>query len=160
MKMAQRLILSATILTALVLIGANAPSRSAPMYPSTSISTDGSDAAAVLIPIRAAVRVGSASVGPRAAARGAGAITGRRAAGRRTVVVGPRGNVVVAGEGRWARPFWYRWPVGGAIAARAAIGFAAAASASPWAGPPPVDGMCWYYTDASRSHGFWDYCPP
>jgi len=159
MKMAQRLILSATMLAALVVMGASAPSRAAPLLPAPSISTDGSDAAAMLIPVRTAVRVGSVPVGPRAAARGGGAVVGARGPGRRTAVVGPRGNGVAAGQGRWARPFWYRWPVGGAIAARAAIGFVVAASASPWAGLPPEDGMCWYYTDASRSHGFWDYCP-
>jgi len=159
--MAQQPILSATILTALVVMGASAPSRAAPLFPAPLISTDASDAAAMLIPVRTAVRVGSAPVGPRAAARGVGGIVGSRsgAAVRRKSVVGPRGNGVVAGQGRWARPFWYRWPVGGAIAARAAIGFVVAASASPWAGLPPEDGMCWYYTDASRSHGFWDYCP-
>jgi hypothetical protein len=90
---------------------------------------------------------------------------------RRTTVVGPRGGVAsrtvvrrgaVAGPGwrggggRWARP--YRWPRGGAIAAGAAIGFVTAATAVAWAGAPPVAGMCWYYTDPSRTQGFWDYC--
>jgi hypothetical protein len=23
----------------------------------------------------------------------------------------------------------------------------------------PVPGMRWYYTDVTRSQGFWDYCP-
>jgi hypothetical protein len=149
------LVLPTIVLTTLALITASAPSRAAPLRPATSISAQGSDAAAPPIPVRAAMRSGSVRVAPRggAVARGGG------------VGVRPRGNVairnaaVVAGGGRWARPFWYRWPVGGAIAAGAAIGFAEAANASPWAGPPPLDGMCWYYTDGSRSHGFWDYCP-
>jgi hypothetical protein len=25
-------------------------------------------------------------------------------------------------------------------------------------GAAPAPGMCWYYTDPSRTQGFWDYC--
>jgi hypothetical protein len=60
---------------------------------------------------------------------------------------------------RWARPGWYRWPAGGAIAAGAALGFVTAATAVAWAGAAPAPGMCWYYTDPSRTQGFWDACP-
>ena len=162
-----RLTLSATILGLLALTGASAPSRSAPLHPIAPLSMQGNEA--LLIPVRAAARGGSVRVGPRGGAvvhRG-GAVVGPRggAAVRRTTVVGPRGNVavrntaVVAGGGRWARPGWYRWPVGGAIAAGAAIGFVTAASAAAWAGTAPAAGMCWYYTDPSRTQGFWDYCP-
>ncbi|MCK1282721.1 hypothetical protein IVB41_02070 [Bradyrhizobium sp. 44] len=59
---------------------------------------------------------------------------------------------------RWARPAHYRWPRGGAIAAGAAIGMVTAATAAAWAGAAPAPGMCWYYTDPSRTQGFWDYC--
>jgi hypothetical protein len=52
--------------------------------------------------------------------------------------------------GGWARPGRYYWPVGGAVAAGAALGFVGAA-----AGP----NLCWYYTDPSRRQGFWDACP-
>ena len=98
--------------------------------------------------------------------RGGGAV-------RRTTVVGPRGGVAsrtvvrrgavvrpgFAGGGvRWARPGRYYWPRGGAIAAGAAIGFVTAATAAAWAGAAPAPGMCWYYTDPSRTQGFWDYC--
>ncbi|MDE5460332.1 hypothetical protein GWG67_06525 [Bradyrhizobium sp. CSS354] len=62
------------------------------------------------------------------------------------------------GGGGWARPGNYRWPRGGAIAASAAIGFVSAATAAAWAGAAPAPGMCWYYTDPSRTQGFWDYC--
>jgi len=95
-------------------------------------------------------------------------------AARRTTVVGPRGGVATsrtvvrggavvrpgyAGGGvRWARPGRYYWPRGGAIAAGAAIGFVTAATAAAWAGAAPAPGMCWYYTDPSRTQGFWDYC--
>jgi hypothetical protein len=67
--------------------------------------------------------------------------------------------VVRPGVG-WARPGWYRWGPGGAIAAGAAIGFIAAAGAAAYAtAPAPAPGMCWYYTDPYRRAGFWDYCP-
>ncbi|MGT2436368.1 hypothetical protein ACU4GH_11245 [Bradyrhizobium betae] len=102
----------------------------------------------------AVVHRGGAVVGPRGAAYRGG-----------TAVVGPRGNVAVrrttavAGRSAWARPGHYYWPRGGAIAAGAAIGFVAAATAASWAGAAPAPGMCWYYTDPSRTQGFWDYCP-
>jgi hypothetical protein len=60
--------------------------------------------------------------------------------------------------GGWARPGWYGWPAGGAIAAGAAIGVVGAATAAAWAGPAPGPGLCWYYTDPSRQRGFWDAC--
>jgi hypothetical protein len=97
----------------------------------------------------------------------------RAAAPNRTTVVGPRGGGpprTVGGGGagprpgyggggvRWARPGNYYWPRGGAIAAGAAIGFVSAATAAAWAGAAPSPGMCWYYTDPSRTQGFWDYC--
>jgi hypothetical protein len=90
---------------------------------------------------------------------------------RRTTVVGPRGGVasrtvVRRGAvvrpgyrpGRWVRPANYYWRPGGAIAAGAAIGFVTAATAAAWAGAPPAPGYCWYYTDPSRTQGFWDVC--
>lgn len=172
-KKMPQLVLSATILATVTLIGASGPSLSAPLHPVAPLSIQGNiqgnDAAAVLIPVRAAARGGRAAVGPRGGAvvtRGA-AVAGPRggAAARRTTVVGPRGNVavrntaVVAGRGGWARPGSYRWPIGGAIAAGAAIGFVTAATAVAWAGAAPAAGMCWYYTDPSRTQGFWDYCP-
>jgi len=61
--------------------------------------------------------------------------------------------------GVWVRPSAYWWPVGGAVAAGAALGFVAAATAAAWAGPSPGPAYCWYYTDPSQQQGFWDYCP-
>ena len=93
---------------------------------------------------------------------------------RRTTVVGPRGNAasrtvvrrgaVVRSRCRAPRRAGYvrritAWRPGGAIAAGAAIGFVAAATAAAWAGSPPAPGYCWYYTDPSRTQGFWDVCP-
>jgi len=96
----------------------------------------------------------------------------RGGAVRRTTVVGPRGNVAsrtVVRRGAvvrpgvvrpgWVRPAHYYWRPGGAIAAGVAIGFVAAATAVAWAGAAPAPGYCWYYTDPSRTQGFWDVCP-
>jgi hypothetical protein len=99
----------------------------------------------------------------------------RGGAVRRRTVVGPRGGVYHSrtavrgaavvrpgwrgGGTRWVRPGNYWWPVGGAVAAGAAIGFVGAATAAAWAGAPPAPGYCWYYTDASKTQGFWDACP-
>jgi hypothetical protein len=69
-------------------------------------------------------------------------------------------NVYRAGYwGNWARPGRYYWPVGGAVAAGAALGFVSAAAAASWAGAAPGPNLCWYYTDPSRRQGFWDACP-
>ena len=122
-----------------------------------------------LIEVRAVAHRGGAARGPRGGAvvhRGGAAVGPRGGAYHsRTAVVGPRGNVavrsrtaVVGRGGAWARPGYYRWPRGGAIAAGAAIGFVTAATAAAWAGAAPGPGMCWYYTDPSRTQGFWDYC--
>lgn len=59
--------------------------------------------------------------------------------------------------GNWYRP--YRWGPGGALAAGAAIGVIGAVAAASYYGQPPAPGLCWYYTDPSRSRGFWDVCP-
>ena len=107
-----------------------------------------------VIEVRAVARRGGVAVGPRG-----GVVAGRavvRAPAARAAVVRPGYH---GGGVRWARPGWYRWPRGGAIAAGAAIGFVTAATAAAWAGAAPAPGMCWYYTDPSRTQGFWDYCP-
>jgi hypothetical protein len=103
-----------------------------------------------IVDVRAVVRRGGVAVGPR------GNAVGYRG---RTVVRGPGVRPGYGGGVRWARPGWYRWPVGGAIAAGAAVGFVTAATAAAYAGAAPAAGMCWYYTDPSRTQGFWDYCP-
>ncbi|HKA79708.1 MAG TPA: hypothetical protein VKD43_06720 [Xanthobacteraceae bacterium] len=117
-----------------------------------------------------AVRRGAVAVGPRGGAavrRGAVAVGPRGGvAVRRGAAVGVggaavrRGAVVAPGVryGGWARPAGYWWRPGGAIAAGAAIGFVTAATAAAWAGAAPGPNMCWYYTDPSRTQGFWDVC--
>jgi hypothetical protein len=141
-----------TALSTLSTIGLTGSASTAPLHPIPSLNEQMKDASDI-IEVRAVARRGGVAVGPRG-----GAVAYRS----RTVVRGPAvrpGGAVVVRRGAWARPGWYRWPVGGAIAAGAAIGFVTAASAAAYAGAAPAPGMCWYYTDASRTQGFWDYCP-
>jgi hypothetical protein len=70
---------------------------------------------------------------------------------------GYHGGVYRGGYG-WARPGWYHWGPGGAIAAGAALGVLGAGAAIAYAGRPPAPGLCWYYTDPSYRAGFWDAC--
>jgi hypothetical protein len=155
------LVTAYALLASLAPIGVIAPSQAMPLSPAATMQpSERTD----IVPARVVVHGGRAVVGPRGGAvvRRGGAVVGPRggAAYRRTAVVGPRGNVAVVRRGGWARPGWYRWPVGGAIAAGAALGFVAAAAATAYAvAPAPAPGMCWYYTDMSRTQGFWDYCP-
>jgi hypothetical protein len=158
-----------TALVCAVLLGVtlleSAPVWAVPIRP---MQIAGQRAAPIFETVRFARGRRGAVVGPRGGTvvhRGGVAVGPRGAAYRgRTAVVGPRGNVAVrgttavAGRGAWVRPGWYGWPVGGAIAAGAAIGVVSAAAAAAWAGAPPAPGMCWYYTDPSRTRGFWDYC--
>lgn len=131
-------------------------------------------AAPLMLPTEATALGMPHAVGPAnddvvqvAVARRGGVVVGPRggvAARRTTVVTRPGGTVVrrttvVRPGGGWARPGWYRWPAGGAIAAGAALGFVAAGAAVAYAGAAPAPGMCWYYTDMTRTQGFWDTCP-
>ncbi|WP_235999994.1 hypothetical protein [Bradyrhizobium uaiense] len=124
------------------------------------------DSSSDVVQIRAVVRRGGVAVGPRGGAVAyrsrtvvrPGVRPGWHGAGTRWVGPGPR-PLPGPRPGGWVRPGWYGWPVGGALAAGAALGFVTAASAAAWAGAPPASGMCWYYTDPSRTQGFWDYCP-
>jgi hypothetical protein len=70
--------------------------------------------------------------------------------------VGGVHRTVVIGAGY--RPVHPWWRPGGAIAAGAAIGYVTAATVT-WAGPPPGPTYCWYYTDWTKTKGFWDICP-
>jgi hypothetical protein len=146
-KMIKQAMLSAAASAAL-LLGPTGPASSSPLHPA-SVNEQVRDAAGIT-EVRAVARRGGVAVGPRGNAvayRGRAAVRGPAVA---------RGGAVRAGT--WARPGWYGWPRGGAIAAGAAIGFVTAATAAAWAGPAPAPGMCWYYTDPSRTQGFSDYC--
>jgi len=64
--------------------------------------------------------------------------------------------------GGWSHRPGYRPPVHvGGVWRRpgAALGFVGAAAAASWAGAAPDANYCWYFTDPSRTRGFWDVCP-
>src|SRR3954463_9360491 len=82
---APQLILAATMLTTVVLMGSSWPSLSAPLHPVAPFSIEASDGEALIIPARAGARGGRVAVGPRG-----GAVVHRGAA-----VVGPRGGAAV-----------------------------------------------------------------
>jgi hypothetical protein len=151
------LAIAAAALGTLASVGTTAPAASAPLYPTSSVREQ-LNQTSDFTQVRAGERRGGFAVGPRG-----GGVAYRS----RTVVRGPgvaRAGAVVVRPGyrgggvRWARPGSYRWGPGGAIAAGAAIGFLAAGAAVAY-GTPPAPGMCWYYTDPTRTQGFWDYCP-
>jgi hypothetical protein len=138
------------------LLAAAAPAQAAPLAPTGALNAqvnEASDVSEVAVVYR-----GGKYVGPS----GGVYRYGGAAVVRPGPVVRPGAVVVRPGYryGGWARPGWYRWGPGGAIAAGAAIGFIAAAGAAAYAtAPAPAPGMCWYYTDPYRRAGFWDYCP-
>ena len=113
---------------------------------------------------------GATAVGPRGGVyhRGGTAVGGYRGGAYRGGVYHGGGvyrrrrlsrrGVYRGGYGGWARPGWYRWGPGGAIAAGAAVGVLATGAAVAYAGQPPAPGLCWYYTDPSYRQGFWDAC--
>lgn len=128
------------------LLAAGAPAQAAPLAPTGALNAQ-VDSASDVSEVAVVVRRG-AGVGPR----------GNPYRYRSTTVVRP--GYRPGYRAAWARPGWYRWGPGGAIAAGAALGFVAAAGAAAYAtAPAPAPGMCWYYTDPYRRAGFWDYCP-
>jgi len=62
--------------------------------------------------------------------------------------------------GTGAIPGGYGWGPNSAIASGVARGVLPASKANPMvAGQQPAPGYCWYYTNRSRTRGFWDVCP-
>ncbi len=70
----------------------------------------------------------------------------------RTVNVNRRVGVVRPVRG-WAwRPHY------GTIIAGVTLGTVIAASAVATVPPAPAPNLCWYWSDASQTRGYWDYC--
>ena len=132
------------ITSRVVAVSAPASALTGPM-PGSQFKNIGSENVERVVVVR---RGGYVARGPRG-----GVVAGRTTVVRPGVRPGYRPGGVA-----WARPSWYRWGPGGAIAAGAAIGFVAAGAAAAY-GTPPAPGYCWYYTDPSRTQGFWDACP-
>jgi hypothetical protein len=104
---------------------------------------------------------GTAGVGTKggmagAGAKGtAGAKGGTVGKGGGTVGVGG-GNVNVNVHGTSVRP-WVQRPYFGTVIGGVALGSVIAASAAP---APPADNLCWIWTSAEQTQGYWDYCTP
>jgi hypothetical protein len=68
-------------------------------------------------------------------------------------------RAVVGGVGRVAvvRPIrpWVRRPYYGTVVAGVALGTIIVASTIP---PAPSSDVCWYWSNSSRTRGYWDYC--
>ena len=80
-----------------------------------------------------------------------------RPAARAPVVVAPRRTVVVAPVRPVpaARP-WY-W---GRVVAGVTIGTIIVASAVAVAPKPPSPELCWFWSDSTKTKGYWNYCVP
>ncbi|WP_363346713.1 hypothetical protein [Methylocystis echinoides] len=114
------------------------------------------DAAAYAVPLAAPPATGPAATLARGGFYGG---VGRPVAGYRGGYYRPGGYYRGGYYAGWRRPA-YGWAPGGAIAAGAAIGVLSAAAAASYAtSAAPADGLCWFYTDATYSAGFWDACP-
>jgi hypothetical protein len=61
------------------------------------------------------------------------------------------GGVVGVGA---VRP-WVRRPYFGTVVAGVTLGTIIAATTIP---PVPSSGLCWYWSNSSRTRGYWDYC--
>ena len=95
---------------------------------------------------------GTAGAGAKGTA-GAGAKGGTVGKGGGTVGVGG-GNVNVHGTS--VRP-WVQRPYFGTVIGGVALGSVIAASAAP---APPAENLCWIWTSAEQTQGYWDYCTP
>src|SRR5258708_35597172 len=87
---------------------------------------------------------GATAVGPRGGVYHRGGTVGGYRGGAYRGGVYRGAGVYRGGYGGWARPSWYRWGAGGAIAAGAAIWVLATRAAPPLAGPPATPGLVWY----------------
>jgi len=84
-----------------------------------------------------------------------------RVAVRRTGVAVGRGGVAVRRTtvvvARPVRP-WVARPHFGRVVGGVALGTIVAATAVGVVPAAPASNLCWYWTDAARRRGYWDYC--
>jgi hypothetical protein len=103
-----------------------------------------------------ALRRSGVAVRRTGVAVGRGGVAVRRtgvAVGRGGVAV-RRSTVVVA---RPVRP-WVARPHFGRVVGGVALGTIVAATAVGVVPAAPAPNLCWYWTDAARRRGYWDYC--
>lgn len=98
---------------------------------------------------------GRAYAGKASATRGTVARGNRTNVNRNTNVNVRRTNVNVV-----TRPVrvWGARPYYGTIVGGVALGTVIAVAAANAAPTPPAPGLCWYWSDSSKTKGYWDYC--
>lgn len=101
---------------------------------------------------------GRASVARGSVARGVG--PGRRPVARRPNVNRTNVNVRRTNVNVVGRPVraWGARPYYGTIVGGVALGTVIAVAAGNAAPAAPAPGLCWYWSDSSRTRGYWDYC--
>jgi hypothetical protein len=135
------------------------PGYASPLISGTGIALQVSTDPLALAPEKAAVRrAGVVARGPRGGVVAGGRTTVVRPATPAFRPIQPIARPVVIAPA-WRRPAAYWWRPGTALAVGAAVGFVTATAAAAYAGSPPAPNYCWYYTDPSRTKGFWDACP-
>ena len=100
----------------------------------------------------------------RSSVRG-GTVAARRTTTTTTVRRG--GTVVRSGAGvattrAIVRPVrtWVRRPYYGTVIGGVVLGTVIVATAVGVAPAAPGPNMCWFWTDAAQTQGYWDYCTP
>ena len=77
--------------------------------------------------------------------------------GKGAVGAGAKGGAVnVNVHGTSVRP-WVQRPYFGTVVGGVALGSVIAATAAP---TPPAENLCWIWTSAEQTQGYWDYCTP
>jgi hypothetical protein len=103
---------------------------------------------------RIAAGAGNRVVRPGAAAGGAQHfVAGGAAHAGRVAAHGANFNWHGGHVRPWVKRPWYgTWIAGVALGAVVVVGAASVAQTAP------APGLCWYWTDASETRGYWDYC--
>jgi hypothetical protein len=128
----------------------------------TAIAAPASNAAA-LPAARPALSGAIDSIGLNADAAARRTVTRKKTVTRRNTVVRKRNvhvdvdrhvhrRVVVRPVRPWVHRPWF-----GTVVAGVTIGTVIAATTVP---TPPAQNLCWFWSDSTNTHGYWDYCTP
>ena len=100
---------------------------------------------------------GTAGAGTKGGTVGKGGGTVGVGGGKGSIGAGAKGGTVnVNVHGTSVRP-WVQRPYFGTVVGGVALGSVIAATAAP---APPAENLCWVWTSAEQTQGYWDYCTP